>query len=213
MASVDDDWPAGLGKIKVFVAQYYFASEEVTSMRHLEMPELESGLETIRQSPRDRGVVQRIVRRPQSEAREELQEGTLDPSEGLVGDNWKLFANSMSKGGPVDPETQLTLMNARAAALLAQSDDRWALAGDQLFVDLDLSEENLPPGTRLSLGSAVIEITSQPHTGCAKFAARFGSDALKFVNSPVGKQLHLRGIYAKVIQAGTLRLGDEIVKL
>jgi MOSC domain-containing protein YiiM len=104
-------------------------------------------------------------------------------------------------------------MNARAVALLAQSADRWALAGDQLFLDLDLTDENLPPGTRLAIGTAVIEITAQPHTGCDKFAARFGADATRFVNSAEGKRLHLRGINAKVVRSGTIRVGDVAVKV
>jgi MOSC domain-containing protein YiiM len=108
---------------------------------------------------------------------------------------------------------QLNIMNARAIALIAQSKDRWPLAGDQLFIDLDLSADNLPPGTRLALGSAVIEITEQPHTGCGKFSSRFGTDAMKFVNSTVGRQLHLRGVNARVVQSGVIRLGDLATKL
>jgi MOSC domain-containing protein YiiM len=108
---------------------------------------------------------------------------------------------------------QLNLINARLIALLAQDKARWPLAGDQLYVDLDLSEENLPPGTRLTIGAAVIEVTDQPHTGCKKFAARFGADAVKFVNSPEGKALHLRGINAKVVQGGTIRAGDTVRKI
>jgi MOSC domain-containing protein YiiM len=105
---------------------------------------------------------------------------------------------------------QINIMNARATALVAGSKDRWPLAGDQLYVDLDLSGANLPPGTRLAIGSAVLEVTSQPHTGCAKFVARFGLDAMKFVNSPVGRELNLRGINAKVVTAGTIRVGDDV---
>jgi MOSC domain-containing protein YiiM len=104
-------------------------------------------------------------------------------------------------------------MNARVIDLVAREKDRWSLAGDQLFIDLDVSAENLPPGTRLALGSAVIEVTNQPHTGCKKFAARFGLDALKFVNSPVGRQLQLRGVNARVRQAGVIRIGDLVKKL
>jgi MOSC domain-containing protein YiiM len=108
---------------------------------------------------------------------------------------------------------QLNLMNARAIALLAQEKDRWSLAGDQLYVDLDLSEENLPPGTQLAIGAAIIEVTDQPHTGCKKFMARFGADALKFVNSPVGKGLHLRGVNARVVQPGAIHTGDVVRKV
>jgi MOSC domain-containing protein YiiM len=104
-------------------------------------------------------------------------------------------------------------MNARVAALVAQDKDCWQLAGDQLYLDMDLSADNLPPGTQLAIGSAIIEVTPPPHTGCNKFVARFGLDAMKFVNSPVGQALHLRGINAKVIQPGTIRVGDTAKKL
>jgi MOSC domain-containing protein YiiM len=108
---------------------------------------------------------------------------------------------------------QLTVMNARVIALVAQSKERWPLAGDQLFIDLDLSADNLPPGTRLSIGSAVIEVTEQPHTGCQKFMARFGQAALRFINSPTGKQLQLRGVNAKVVHSGMIRVGDVVKKM
>ena len=134
-----------------------------------------------------------------------LQEGLLDLSEGLVGDNWKTRGSRRTADGSAHPDMQLNVMNARVIALLAQGVERWALAGDQLYIDLDLSFENLPPGTRLALGSAVIEVTGQPHTGCDKFLSRFGVDALKFVNSETGKALRLRGLNAKVVQAGVIR--------
>ena len=108
---------------------------------------------------------------------------------------------------------QLNIMNSRVIALLAQDQERWQLAGDQLFIDMDLSDKNLPAGTRLTLGTAVIEITAKPHTGCKKFAARFGQDAIRFVNSPLGKELHLRGVNAKVIQSGTIQVGDAVKKI
>ena len=170
-------------------------------------------MEAIRQSPKKAGVLKLIARRPESETREVLDEGRLDLAEGLVGDNWKLRASRSMPDGSANPEMQLNVMNARVIELLAQSPDRWALAGDQLFVDLDLSAENLPPGTRLAVGAAVIEVTAPPHTGCRKFSARFGEDAMKFVNSPEGKQLHLRGINAKVVQPGVVRTGDAVRKL
>ena len=177
-------------------------------MKHATMAELEAGLENIRQSPTDTGVLALIVRRPQVEAREVLEVGELDLEKGLVGDNWKTRGSSQTAEGSAHPDMQLNIMNARVIALVAQKKARWALAGDQLYMDLDLSAENVPPGTRLSLGEAVIEVTDQPHTGCKKFAARFGLDALKFISSPVGKQLQLRGINAKVIRSGAIRVGD-----
>jgi MOSC domain-containing protein YiiM len=106
----------------------------------------------------------------------------------------------------------LNIMNARAVALIAQDRTRWPLAGDQLFVDLDLSDDNLPPGSQIEIGTALIEVSAKPHTGCGKFVERFGVDAQKFVNSPLGRQLHLRGINARVIRAGAVRVGDRAVK-
>ena len=153
------------------------------------------------------------MRRPQVEAREVLEEGELHLAEGLVGDNWKTRGSSQTVDGSAHPDMQLNIMNARVIALLAPQKERWALAGDQLYMDLDLSAENVPPGTRLSLGEAVIEVTDQPHTGCKKFAARFGLDALKFISSPIGKQLQLRGINAKVIRSGAIRIGDTVKKV
>lgn len=185
----------------------------MTTLTHLTMAELEVGLAAIRQSPADSGRVELIVRRPQVDAREVLEIGELDLDEGLVGDTWRVRGSSRTADGSAHPDMQLNIMNARVIALVAQERERWQLAGDQLFIDMDLSAENLPPGTRLAIGTAVIEVTPQPHNGCAKFVERFGLDAMKFVNSPVGKQLHLRGINAKVVQPGSLRIGDRATKL
>ena len=181
--------------------------------KYLTMAELEAGLDAIRRSPKDEGVIAMIVRRPKVDAREVLEEGELDLVEGLVGDTWKVRRSSRTPDGSAHPDMQLNIMNARAIALFAGEKDRWPLAGDQLFIDMDVSSENLPPGTRLALGSAVIEVTDQPHTGCKKFAARFGLDALKLVNSPVGRQLQLRGVNAKVTQPGVIRVGDSVKKI
>jgi hypothetical protein len=181
--------------------------------KHLTTAELEAGLDAIRQSPKDEGVIALIVRRPQVDAREVLEEGALDLVEGLVGDSWKVRASTRTPDGSPHPDMQLNVMNARVIALVAGEKGRWPLAGDQLFIDMDVSQENLPPGTRLALGSAVIEVTDQPHTGCKKFAARFGLDALKLVNSLVGRQLQLRGVNARVAQPGVIRVGDLVKKL
>jgi hypothetical protein len=177
------------------------------------MAELEAGFSEIRRSPANGGELAMIVRRPRAEAREVLDEGVLDPAEGLVGDSWRARSGGRAPGEPLNPDTQLTLINARLLALVAQEKARWPLAGDQLVLDLDLSAENLPVGTRLAIGSAVIEVTAKPHTGCKKFEARFGLEALKFISTPVGKQLRLRGMYAKVVQPGAIRVGDVARKL
>ena len=185
----------------------------VAAENHLTSEELEAGLDEIRNSPRDEGILELIVRRPQTGERELLEEGELHLAHGLVGDNWSMRPSSRTLDGSPHPDMQLNVMNARAIALLAQHKDRWPLAGDQLFFYMDLSADNLPPGTRLALDTAVIEITNQPHTGCKKCVDRFGLDALKFVNSPVGKQLNVRGINAKVVQPGVIRVGCRITKI
>jgi hypothetical protein len=173
--------------------------------------DLAAGLGHIRRSPTDVGEVALLVRRPAVDEREVLDEATLDPAHGVVGDTWLTRGSSRTADGSAHPDMQLNVMNARVIALLAQESSRWALAGDQLYLDLDLSEANLPPGARLALGTAVIEVTDQPHRGCAKFRARFGADALRFVNSAIGRELRLRGLNARVVAAGTVRPGDQVI--
>jgi hypothetical protein len=185
----------------------------ISEIKHLTMDELEAGLDEIRQAPKDNGVLRLIVRRPEIEEREVLDEGQLHPVEGLVGDCWKARGSSSTADGSANPEMQINIMNARVIALVAQDKTRWHLAGDQLYLDMDLSAENLPAGTQLAIGSAVIEVTPPPHLGCRKFVSRFGLDAMKFVNSPVGRELHLRGINARVIQHGMIRVGNVAKKL
>jgi hypothetical protein len=186
----------------------------MVEIRHLTLAELEDGLEEIRRSPGDAGVLRMIVRRPRENEREVLAQGQIDLVEGLVGDDWSKIGSSMTEDGAPHPEMQITIMNARAVALLAQSKERWALAGDQLYVDMDLSVDNLPPGTRLQVGeSAVLEVTVVPHTGCKQFAERYGTDATKFVNSPEGKRLHLRGINSRVVKPGVIHTGDVVLKV
>jgi MOSC domain-containing protein YiiM len=170
--------------------------------RHLSYAELEAALPSLECSPRERGTLSLIVRRPSKGQREVLDSGTLDVEEGLVGDRWAL--------GKRRRVNQLTLINARFLALLAQERERWPLAGDQLYVDFDLSLEHVPPGTRLSLGSAEIEVSPEPHTGCKLFAARYGRDAQRFVGSAQGRALSLRGINAWVVKGGRVHVGDEV---
>jgi hypothetical protein len=181
--------------------------------KRLTMEQLEAGLDYIRQSPDDNGVLEMIVRRPRTDEREVLEVGELDRTEGLKGDNWSTRGSDLTEDGSAHPDMQLNLMNSRVIALLAQDKERWQLAGDQLFVDMDLSAENLPPGSRLAIGSALIEVTDQPHTGCKKFAERFGVDAMRFVNTPMGRKLNLRGINAKVVQSGVVHVGDLVRKV
>lgn len=183
------------------------------TVRHLSTEELNAGLDEIRRSPKDEGVLAMIVRRPRIEARDVLPTAELDLDEGVVGDTWKSRSSRRSADGLAHPHMQINIMNARVIALVAQDRGRWPLAGDQLYIDLDLSEKNLPPGTQIGIGGAVIEITAEPHTGCQKFVARFGLDAMKWVNSAVGAELHLRGVNARVVRPGAIRVGDMARKL
>lgn len=185
----------------------------MAEVRHLTTEELEAGLGHVLLSPKDEGVLKLIVRRPAVDEREVLEEGELDLVEGLKGDSWKQRGSSRTPDGSAHPDMQLNVMNSRILHLVAQDRERWRLAGDQLIVDMDLSDENLPAGTRLALGSAVIEVTEQPHTGCKKFVSRFGEDAMRFVNSPQGRRLRLRGLNARVVRPGVIRVGDAVRKV
>jgi hypothetical protein len=185
----------------------------VTSALYPDTQTLEAGLGHILESPKDLGTVELIIRRPGVDEREELAQGELDLEVGLVGDSWRSrMGTSMADGSP-NPDTQVTIMNARVIDLVAQERSRWSLAGDQFYVDLDLSPDNLPPGTRLRLGSAVVEVSGVPHSGCAKFSGRFGADALRFVNTGTGRDNSFRGINTSVVVPGTVRHGDPIEKL
>ena len=177
-------------------------------MDHLMTEQLEAGLAHIRKSPADGGPLLMIVRRPDTDEREVAEEGDLDVDIGLVGDNWKTRGSPRTPDGKANPEAQITMMNSRLLTLLTQSEERWPLAGDQLVIDMDLSVDNLPPGTRLSIGSAMLEISAKPHTGCEKFEDRFGRDALRFISTPLGRRLRLRGVNTRVVQSGTIRVGD-----
>ena len=161
-------------------------------------------------SPKDNGVIEMIVRRPKVNGRQVVETGVLDIEQGLVGDNWLIRGSSRSTDGRGHPEMQLNVMNYRFAELIAGSRERVPLAGDQLFGDLDLSPDNIPPGTRLSIGPAVIEVTAVPHLGCKKFVERFGIEAMKFANSEFGRRHNLRGINAKVVSSGAVKVGDPI---
>jgi MOSC domain-containing protein YiiM len=176
-------------------------------LQHAELTHLEESLDHIRAAPGDGGTLELIARRPAVDERQVVTEVRLDPTFGLEGDTWR------DRGSSPSPDRQLTVMNARAAEVIAGDRERWPLAGDQLYVDFDISLSNLPPGSRIQIGTAVIEFSEPPHTGCAKFSGRYGVDALKFVNSPVGRGLRLRGANCRVVVAGTVRAGDAIRKL
>ena len=169
--------------------------------------------ESVQEAPPRVGTVRLIVRRPAVDAREVVTEAELDTEEGLVGDTWRARGSSSTPDGSAHPEAQLTVMSARVAEILAGDVERWPLAGDQLYVDFDISEENLPSGTRIQVGEAEIEVSAKPHTGCAKFSARFGTDALQLVGSPTGRSLRLRGMNARVTNSGVVRVGDLVRRL
>jgi hypothetical protein len=177
-------------------------------MRTLE--ELEAMIDGIRDAPTETGVVVLIVRRPAEDEREVVDESRLDVAEGLVGDSWRTRGNRHTPDGSADRRAQLTVMNARVAEAVAGDVSRWPLAGDQIYADFDIGIEHLPPGTRLAIGDAEIEVSGTPHTGCDKFSARFGKDALRFVNSPEGRRLRLRGMNTTITKSGTVRVGDRI---
>jgi len=180
---------------------------------HRNTAELETLLDQILAAPTGTGQLEMIIRRPADGEREIVQSGQLDLDEGLVGDNWKARGNAHMENGAADPQAQVTLMNSRATDAVAMTRDRWALCGDQLYVDFDLSIDSLPAGARLAVGDAVVEISAKPHTGCAKFSQRFGSEALRFVNVGLGRENRFRGVNTFVVRPGTVAVGDKIMKL
>lgn len=177
--------------------------------------ELEAGLAEIRRSPADDGPLRVIVRRPGVDQRELVETAQLDMELGLVGDSWLTRGSKVTPDGSANKMAQVTLMNVRVAALVAGSTDPWlwSVAGDQLYVDLEISSSNLPAGTQLAVGDAVLEVSATPHTGCAKFSGRFGVDALRFVSTKDGREMRLRGMNATVVQTGTIRVGDRLSKV
>ena len=184
------------------------------SMEYLTKEQLDAGLDYIRDAPSAAGTVEMVVSRPETDERMVLDAGEFLVGNGLAGDNYVARGNSRTADGAADPEAQVTIMNSRAIDWITSgTKDMWRMAGDQLLVDFDISEQNLPAGTHLQIGSAVLEVSAKPHTGCNKFAARFGQPAALWVNSAAGKQLKLRGINARVIADGTVRPGDSVSKL
>jgi MOSC domain-containing protein YiiM len=172
--------------------------------------DFEPFLASVQAAPRDVGRLDLIVRRPAVDARETLTDALLDTVYGLVGDGWHERGSSRTPDGRANPESQVTLISTRVLRAIEPDAARWPMAGDQLYVDFDLAEAALPPGTRIAVGSALVEVSDHPHTGCAKFSARFGSDALRWINSPIGRSLRMRGMNARVVQSGTVRVGDAL---
>ena len=184
----------------------------IMNVNHRNIDELEAGLNHILKAPKENGIVQLIVCRPKIEIRETLKIAKLDKEVGLVGDNWNDRGSSSMPDNSSDMEAQLTIMNSRVISLMTPSIDQWQLAGDQLYIDMDLSRNNLIPGRQIKIGSAVVEVSKKPHTGCKKFSNRFGIDALKFVSTTLGQELALRGINTRIVQSGIVQTGDVVKK-
>lgn len=182
-------------------------------MRHLTYDELAAGLDHVRRSPATTGELRLIVTRPTERERALPTVAVLDVDAGVVGDNWLSRGSRHTSDGAADPDKQVTLMNVRAAELVAARSDRVPLAGDQLYVDLDLSVDNLPSGSLLAIGSAMLKVTASPHLGCQKFVDRFGADAMRFVNSREGRALRLRGLNTRVVVPGEIHVGDSVTKV
>ena len=182
-------------------------------IEHVTVDELSDKMDWLLESPKDEGVVRGIVVRPATDARKELQEARLSPEGGVEGDRWASTAQRKLKDGRLNPDVQVTLTNARLIEVLAKDRSRWSLSGDQIYVDMDLSMENLQPGQRLVIGTAVLEISEVPHRGCSKYTNRFGKAAFDLVDSARGRELRFRGVYAQIVQEGTLAVGDWIHKV
>lgn len=183
------------------------------SATHLSAVELEQGLAEVVESPRDVGLVVAIFVRPSTNERLALSEARLTPEVGIEGDRWVRDSYYKLPDGAADPRSQVSIMNSRILRQIAGSSDAMCLAGDNLVLDLDLSDDNLAPGALLKIGdSAVLEITDLPHNGCGKLAKRYGNDARAFINSKRGRELHLRGRYGRVINGGTIHVGDRVEK-
>ena len=167
----------------------------------------------VRAAPRDEAAITLIVTRPDTDQREVVASAQLTPEEGLVGDHWLARGNAKMPGGVANPEAQITLMSTRVLEAIEPDPARWPIAGDQLYLDMDLSESNLPAGTRLAVGEAEVLVTELPHTGCVKFAGRFGHDALRWISTHEGRSMRMRGMYVKVVRAGAVHTGDMVRRI
>lgn len=182
-------------------------------IEHRSFSDLQAGLEKIKKSPNDNGMLYMIVVRSMKRERAVPWYCNLAPEFGLEGDHWSQGSWKSLPDGSPDPQVQVTLMNSRCLDLIATSKERWPLAGDNLIVDMDLSASNLKPGQKLSIGSAILEVSDIPHTGCMKFRDRFGVEALRFVSTKEARELRLRGVFARVVKAGEIRIGDHLKKI
>jgi MOSC domain-containing protein YiiM len=170
--------------------------------RHRPLAELAAGLQGLPPAPRDAGRVALLVRRRADGVRETPERVRLSSEAGLPGDGW-------ARRPPRDPEAQLAVMRRDVAELIANGQPL-TVFGDNLFVDLDIAAANLPVDTRLCVGEAVVAVTPKPHNGCLKFKARFGGDALRFVQAPATRDRNLRGIYWRVVEPGEVAVGAPV---
>jgi MOSC domain-containing protein YiiM len=175
--------------------------------------DLERHTAHVRAAPQDKATISLIVTRPGTDQREVVESARLTPEEGLVGDHWLALGSSKMPGGVANPEAQITLMSTRVLEAIEADRARWPLAGDQLYLDMDLSESNLPAGTRLAVGDAEVVVTELPHTGCVKFAGRFGHDALRWISTHEGRSMRMRGMYVRVVRAGAIHTGDAVRRI
>lgn len=169
-------------------------------------------LDSVRAAPADGGRVELLVLRTGPGQRKVVTEAMIDLDEGVVGDDWRTRVSTSRLDGSANPDAQVTIMSTRVLAAIEPDRSRWPLAGDQLLVDADLSIPNLPAGSRLEIGEAVLEVSETPHTGCSQFRARFGADALRWINGPVGRELRMRGVNTRVVRGGMVRVGDGLRK-
>jgi MOSC domain-containing protein YiiM len=182
--------------------------------QHIETTNIQQVLDELGASPQDNGTVELIVARPHLGERRVLEVAEFNTSEGLVGDNWLTRGSRHTTDGQSNPDVQVAVMNSRTIQAIAGDTDKskWAMAGDQLYLDIDISAGNLPVGQQIAIGTVILEVTEVPHNGCGKFTERFGSDATRFVNSREGRENRRRGVNMRVVQGGTIRTGDSVVK-
>lgn len=184
-----------------------------STVKHLTREEIEQRYTQLEPSPKEQGTVEMIVRRPDTLQREVVEQAEINTEKGMIGDNWYTRGSRHTDDGSAHPDMQMAIMNSRIIDVIAQERDNWAPAGDQLFVDFDLSEANLPIGQRFAIGDVVLEVSPFPHKGCKKFKERYGLGASRFINDLAYEHLRLRGINVRVIQGGVIKTGDTIRKL
>lgn len=179
-------------------------------MAHRTMADLKAALPHILAAPKDGGDLRMIVVRPASGQRETPATARLTGAGGVEGDHWSKGCWRTTEAGDPHPDVQICMMSSRTIEAIAGDPENWAPAGDNLFLDLDLTPDNLATGDRLEIGTTLLEITAEPHHGCQSFIDRYGRDACLFVNLGDGKRYALRGRYARVLRDGDITVGDTV---